>query len=87
MESLREHYARTLRHWVAALERNWDAAVDEVGLARAKTWRLYMAASAVGFERDGTQIHQVLATKTEEGPGRSGMRLRPDWDGNLHTPR
>ena len=31
MESLREHYARTLRHWVANLEAHWDDAVAEVG--------------------------------------------------------
>ena len=28
VESLREHYARTLRCWVANLESNWDEAVD-----------------------------------------------------------
>ena len=43
VETLREHYALTLRHWVANLEANWDAAVEEVGEARARVWRLYMA--------------------------------------------
>ena len=31
METLREHYALTLRAWVANLEANWDACVTEVG--------------------------------------------------------
>jgi len=79
VESLREHYARTLRAWVANLESSWDAAVAEIGLARARIWRLYMAASAVGFEDGGTQIHQTLAVRPAAG-GASGMPARPDWD-------
>jgi len=75
MESLREHYALTLRCWVRNLETNWDAAVAEVGPGRARVWRLYMAAAAVGFEHDDNQIHQVLATATTDGA--SGMPLRP----------
>jgi cyclopropane-fatty-acyl-phospholipid synthase len=77
MESLREHYARTLRVWVRNLEEGWDAAVAEVGVGRARVWRLYMAAAAVGFERDRNQVHQVLATKATDGA--SGMPLRPDF--------
>jgi cyclopropane-fatty-acyl-phospholipid synthase len=78
VEGLREHYARTLRHWVANLEANWDAAVRYAGPGRAKVWRLYMAASAVNFDEARTQIHQVLAVKDDAG-GRSNMPLRPDW--------
>ena len=50
VEDLREHYALTLRRWVANLEANWDEAVAEVGEGRARVWRLYMAASAINFE-------------------------------------
>jgi cyclopropane-fatty-acyl-phospholipid synthase len=78
VESLREHYALTLRHWVTNLEDNWDEAVSQVGPARARIWRLYMAGSAVNFEADRTQIHQVLAVKPDHG--RSGFPLRPDVD-------
>ncbi len=78
MESLREHYALTLRAWVANLEANWDEAVRLVGIGRARIWRLYMAASAVNFEAGRTQVHQVLAVKAVQG--RSGMPRRPDWD-------
>ena len=76
VESLREHYARTLRCWVANLEAQWDAAVAEAGLDRARVWRLYMAAAALGFEADTHQVHQVLATKTVAGA--SGLPLRPE---------
>jgi cyclopropane-fatty-acyl-phospholipid synthase len=76
-EGLREHYARTLRRWVANLEANWDEAVREVGAGRARVWRLYMAGCALAFEAGQTQIHQVLAVKPDDGHG--GMPLRPDW--------
>ena len=78
VESLREHYAKTLRCWVANLEANWDEAVRLVGEARARIWRLYMAGSAVNFEANRTQIHQVLGVKPD-GSG-SGMPLRPWWE-------
>ena len=75
VESLREHYALTLRSWVANLEESWDEAVAEVGPARARIWRLYMAGSALGFEAGRLQVHQALAVRAERGA--SGMPLRP----------
>lgn len=78
MESLREHYARTLRSWVANLEANWDEAVAEAGEPRAKIWRLYMAGSAVMFEDGRINVNQVLATRAQDD-GASGMPLRSDW--------
>ena len=78
VEGLREHYALTLRAWVRNLERSWERALEEVGAARARVWRLYMAASAVNFEAGRTQIHQVLAVRDDHG--RSGVGLRPDWE-------
>ncbi|MGI5129710.1 class I SAM-dependent methyltransferase [Pseudonocardia sp. CA-107938] len=74
-ENLREHYALTLKGWCDNLEEHWEEAVAEVGLGRAKVWRLYMAASRLGFERDNIQLHQVLGVKLEEH-GRSGFPLR-----------
>ncbi|HEY7105650.1 MAG TPA: cyclopropane-fatty-acyl-phospholipid synthase family protein [Acidimicrobiia bacterium] len=74
-ESLREHYALTLRAWVRNLEAGWDDAVAAAGEARARIWRLYMAACAVAFEDGNTQVHQVLGVKANGG--RSGMPLRP----------
>lgn len=80
MENLREHYALTLRRWVANLEANWDAAVAEVGEGRARVWRLYMAASAVQFDDHQLHVDQVLAVKLNES-GSSKVALRPDWEG------
>ena len=78
VESLREHYGRTLRCWVANLEANWSEAVRLVGEERARVWRLYMAASAVNFERARTTIHQVLAVRPDDD-GSSGMPLTRTW--------
>ncbi len=79
VESLREHYSATLHHWVANLEAHWDEAVALVGLPRANIWRLYMAASANGFDDGGLAVHQVLGLVP--GPdGRSGMPpTRAGW--------
>jgi cyclopropane-fatty-acyl-phospholipid synthase len=78
LESLREHYALTLRRWVRNLEDSWDEAVAEVGSARARIWRLYMAGSALGFEAGRLQVHQVLAVRSDAGA--SGMPLqRGTW--------
>jgi cyclopropane-fatty-acyl-phospholipid synthase len=77
VESLREHYALTLRHWVRRLEENWDEAVDLTSLGRARVWRLYMAVSALGFETNELNITQVLATNTTDGS--AGLGLRPGW--------
>jgi cyclopropane-fatty-acyl-phospholipid synthase len=77
-ENLREHYVRTLRDWCANLTANWEEAVREVGANRARVWLLYMAASRLGFDRRGIELHQVLGVRLDER-GRSGMPLRPDW--------
>jgi cyclopropane-fatty-acyl-phospholipid synthase len=78
LESLREHYALTLRAWVRNLESSWGDAVAEVGSGRARVWRLYMAASALNFEAGRTQVHQVLAVRPDRG--RSGLPLRPRFE-------
>jgi cyclopropane-fatty-acyl-phospholipid synthase len=75
VESLREHYTLTLREWVANLEAHWDEAVKLTSPGRARVWRLYMAASAVGFETNTMGVNQVLVVRTD-GDGRSGMPLR-----------
>ncbi|GAB2873079.1 cyclopropane-fatty-acyl-phospholipid synthase family protein [Streptomyces deserti] len=75
VESIREHYALTLRRWVANLEADWARAVRLTSPGRARVWRLYMAASALAFEHNHIGVNQVLAVKTPES-GTSGMPLR-----------
>jgi cyclopropane-fatty-acyl-phospholipid synthase len=78
-ENLREHYALTLKHWCENLEDHWDEAVAEAGLGTARVWRLYMAASRLGFDINNIQLHQMLGVKLGPG-GSSGMPLRPGFD-------
>jgi cyclopropane-fatty-acyl-phospholipid synthase len=78
-ENLREHYAKTLAAWGENLDAHWKEAVAEVGEGTARVWRLYMAGSRLGFDRNHIQLHQVLGAKLTES-GVSGMPLRPDWD-------
>jgi cyclopropane-fatty-acyl-phospholipid synthase len=73
-QSLREHYALTLRHWVRNLEDDWDEAVRLAGGGRARVWRLYMAGSAENFARGKTTVHQVLAVRPH-ADGASDMPL------------
>lgn len=79
VEAMREHYARTLRRWVANLEDGWEQAISLVSEGRARIWRLYMAASALGFEDGGLGIHQVLGV-VPQATGDAGMpATRRDW--------
>lgn len=79
VESLREHYALTLRRWVANLEKEWALAVKLTSPGRARVWRLYMAASALSFEHNKIGVNQILAVRPAEGGGaRMPLRAR-DW--------
>jgi cyclopropane-fatty-acyl-phospholipid synthase len=71
---LREHYPLTLRRWVAGLEDGWDDAVASAGEGRSRVWRLYMAASALGFEHRRLGVNQVLAVRPFDD-GHSEMPL------------
>ena len=70
VEALRRHYALTLRAWVQRLEDSWDEAVAVTSEGRARVWRLYMAASALGFESGQLGVNQVLVRRPggEEPP-------------------
>ena len=65
VENLREHYALTLRHWVANLAANQEAAIAEVGEERERIWRLYMTASFLAFERGDVGVNQILGVIPE----------------------
>jgi len=68
VESLREHYARTLRHWVRRLEDHEDEARRLVGDATYRVWRIYMAGCAHYFMSGAIGIIQTLWGKpTEDG--------------------
>ena len=78
VENLREHYALTLREWVRRLEERHAEAVAAADETTYRIWRMFMSASAHGFETGLIGVHQSLLVKTERG--RAGVPLtREDW--------
>ncbi len=73
VENLREHYTRTLRAWVAKLERNRSEAIAAGGETSYRLWRLYLAGSAQGFNIGRIGVFQSLLA-------------RPDQDGRVELP-
>ncbi len=79
VESLREHYALTLRHWVRRLEDHHDQALQFVDEPTYRVWRLFMSGSAHGFTVGRLNVYQALLVRPGEG-GRSDLPLtRADW--------
>ena len=80
VESLREHYVLTLRHWLRRLEAGHEAAVRAADEVSYRVWRLYMSGSVHGFQTGRVNVHQTLFVKNDRG--RSGLPLtRADWYG------
>ena len=85
VESLREHYAMTLHHWVRRLEAHAEEACGITDETTFRTWRLYMAASAHAFRSNRLNLYHMLLAKPLHGL--SGMPLtRADWYRNGSHP-
>ncbi|MEM2954792.1 MAG: cyclopropane-fatty-acyl-phospholipid synthase family protein [Candidatus Nanoarchaeia archaeon] len=80
VESLRLHYAKTLKIWRDSLEENREKALEIVGERIYRIWNLYMAACAHGFEKGNINIYQVLLSKV-----RSGVKHIPLTRAHLYT--
>lgn len=73
VESLREHYAMTLRHWNRRLAAHEEEAKRLVGEETYRVWRIYMAGAAYSFTHERISVYQALFAK-------------PDSAGNAHVP-
>jgi cyclopropane-fatty-acyl-phospholipid synthase len=73
VESLRRHYALTLRHWGRRLEARRDEALAIVDETTYRVWQLYMAGAAHGFARGNLNIYQTLLSR----PGPHGAVVLP----------
>jgi cyclopropane-fatty-acyl-phospholipid synthase len=82
VESLREHYAMTLRHWVRRMEAAHDQALRHVDEVTYRVWRLFTSGSADGFETGRLNVYQSLLTRSGSG-GESGLPLTRE---DLYTP-
>ena len=78
VESLREHYTLTLRHWVRRLEARADEIRNLTSEVTYRIWRLYMAVSAHGFDSGRITIYQSLLAKPDRGNSRLPL-TRADW--------
>ena len=78
VESLREHYALTLRHWARRLELHQDQALQVVDKPTFRIWQLFLHGSAYFFTSGLLNLYQALLLKPDKG--RSGLPLtRKDW--------
>jgi Cyclopropane fatty acid synthase and related methyltransferases len=63
LESLREHYTKTLEHWA----RNFENALSEIRKMKDESfirmWRLYLNSCAASFHCGSIDVHQFLFTK------------------------
>jgi len=80
-ENLRPHYARTLWAWSDALEAVLEPAREvlqqqataEQADKTLRAYRLYLAGSALGFERGWMALHQILAVRPDGDMGSGTM--------------
>jgi cyclopropane-fatty-acyl-phospholipid synthase len=83
VESLREHYAQTLRLWVQNLQQHAAELGHIVPERTLRTWLLYMAGSATAFERGDISVCQIVLRK----PGRTTeLHTREDWYASRESP-
>ena len=79
VESLREHYALTLRLWVQRLEAQHRQCLRFVDEPTYRVWRLFMSGSQHGFSTGRLNVYQALLVKPDH-EGHSGLPLmRTDW--------
>jgi cyclopropane-fatty-acyl-phospholipid synthase len=80
-ENLRPHYARTLWGWSDGLEAQLEQARRITGDKVVRAYRLYLAGSAMGFERGWLSLHQTLAARPsgqlDEGIHRGAQSVYP----------
>lgn len=75
VETWRIHYAKTLRHWLANLDKVIDPAASLISERRLQLWRIYLLGCALSFERNKIGIYQTL------------LRRQADWEWNLPLTR
>ncbi len=78
-ENLRPHYARTLWAWSDALEAARERAQALSSEQTVRAWRLYLAGSALGFERGWLQLYQMLATRPDGATPPRQWAARSDY--------
>ncbi|MFJ4880746.1 class I SAM-dependent methyltransferase [Streptomyces sp. NPDC088745] len=76
VESVREHYARTINAWRDRLESQWSRFEALVGTTTCRVWRLYLAGASLAFAERRMGVDQILAVRPTRD-GASGMPSTP----------
>ena len=88
VENLRPHYGRTLWAWSDALESRMQRALEITGERVVRAYRLYLAGSAMSFERAWISLNQMLATRPsgnlDEGALRGAQSAYPFQRGYMY---
>ncbi|MDR3601958.1 MAG: cyclopropane-fatty-acyl-phospholipid synthase [Desulfosporosinus sp.] len=63
LESLREHYTRTLEHWARNFEDTLPLTMKTKDETFIRMWRLYLNSCAASFHFGNIDLHQFLFTK------------------------
>jgi len=82
IESLREHYTLTLKHWVERLEHNKSKALQHVDRVTYRVWRIYMSGARRAFEIRYNNLYQVLLAKPDNCGNAYLPLTRADWYAN-----
>jgi cyclopropane-fatty-acyl-phospholipid synthase len=72
VQVMREDYTRTIRAWLASLERRWPEVRAMIGDESGRVWRLYMAGAALAFEEGRMGVDQILARRPAGNAERAG---------------
>ncbi|MFJ3993072.1 class I SAM-dependent methyltransferase [Streptomyces sp. NPDC090032] len=78
VESMREHYVRTITAWHHTLEDRWDDFVALAGEQTARVWRLYLVGGGLAFEARRMGVDQILAVRPDI-LGATGMPRTPAY--------
>jgi cyclopropane-fatty-acyl-phospholipid synthase len=81
VENLREHYARTLRAWVANLDAHRDDVIAATDEHTYRVWRIYLTGSARNFTNGQMGLFQTLLAK----PDASGVATIPRTRRDLYA--
>jgi cyclopropane-fatty-acyl-phospholipid synthase len=78
VESLRPHYALTLRHWSRRLESRLQEAAQQVAGETLRVWRVYLAGCSHGFAQGWMNLYQVLGSR-QATAGPTALPLTRRW--------
>ena len=66
VETLRLHYAMTLRHWRQRFRANWNAAAAMFDERFCRMWECYLAVCETGFRYQNLMVFQLQLTKDQK---------------------